>query len=148
LPLRPPPRDTNGVVVPHDHQDIAEDDGIIRRISDEHIVSASRPGTRRISSMAFKGSSDAPGGMSVDIESLIIEAGQNPREFVTTLRFMGSVYFKAGFLRSVGLLVGYDPLPENAAHGEVWGNFSRGVQRHLRAAAIWYVEIDGVSLVP
>ena len=98
--------------------------------------------------MAFKGSSDASGGMSVDIELVIIELGQDPREFVTTPRFTGSVYFNAGFLRSVGLLVGYDPLPENAAHGEVWGNFSRGIQKQLRAAAIWYVEIDGVSLVP
>lgn len=76
MPLSEPPRDANGVVVPHDHTGIADADRIIRRISDEHVVSdAKAPGGRRVSTLAFQSSTDGNCGMSVDLESSIVEAG-------------------------------------------------------------------------
>jgi hypothetical protein len=43
-------------------------------------------------------------------------------------------------------MVGYDPLPDNAHHGEVWGIFSKGRQKKLLNSAQWFVEVDGVFL--
>lgn len=143
--LEPPPRNPQGEVLPHDHSGIAPTDGVIRRISDQQLVVDSS-GQRRVSSKAFKASSGPIGGMSVDLEKLIVEAMQDPRAFVTTPRWMGSVRFEAGALREEGFLVGFDPLPENPYHGEVWGKFTKAQQRHLQEGAVWFVEIPGVKL--
>ena len=90
--------------------------------------------------------------MSVDIESLIVAAGDNPREYVTTQDFTGSVSFLAREARSLELRVGYDPVPENPHRGEVWGNerpnrFSRTQKRGLGHASQWYVELPEVDIV-
>jgi hypothetical protein len=117
VPLSQPPR--NGLVVqPHDHPDILSADDLIRRISEEQVVTVG--GVRRISSIAFQ-PSGSDGGMSVDIKKSIEEAGTVVVHFVTTPRWIGSVVFKAGIPRAQGLLVGYDPLPDNPHHGEIWG---------------------------
>ena len=84
--------------------------------------------------------------MSVDIESSILEAGLDVRKFVTTPKFVGSVWFLAGFLRTETFLVGYDPLDDNAHHGEVWGSFTKARQKRLLSGARWFVEINGVTL--
>ena len=147
MPLSEPPRDANGVVVPHDHLGIADADRIIRRISDEHIVPDPKaPSGKRISTLAFQSSKEGNLGMSVDLEASIIEAGLDVRSFVTTPKFMGSVWFHAAYLRSETFQVGYDPLPDNPHHGEVWGNFTRGRKKSLLASAQWFVPIHGVSL--
>ncbi len=147
MPLSEPPRDANGVVVPHDHPGIADADRIIRRISDEHIVSdVKAPGGRRVSTLAFQSSTNGNCGMSVDLESSIVNAGLDAPSFVTSPRFMGSVWFHAAHLRSETFQVGYDPLPENPHHGEVWGSFTRGRKNRLLASAQWFVPITGVSL--
>jgi hypothetical protein len=67
LPLKPPPRDEVGVVIPHDHDEISSDDQIIRRISEQFLVKDEKTGGRRISSMAFNPSTGPNGGMSVDL---------------------------------------------------------------------------------
>jgi hypothetical protein len=110
LVLSQPQRDANGEVVPHDHPEIANEDDIIRRISEQQIVNVR--GTRRVSSVVFQASSDSPNaGMSIDIKSSIEAAGLDPVAFVTTPRWTGSVIFKAGAARTLGLMVGYDPFP-------------------------------------
>ena len=146
MPLDPPPLDENGVVVPHDHLGIASEDGIIRRISEEQIVFDQKIGGRRISSMAFKASSGQNAGMSVDLEASILAAGLEPRNYVTTPRWTGSIRYMASRLRVESFSVGYDPLPENPHHGQVWGNFSKAKQRRLQQICEWYVEIDGVVI--
>jgi hypothetical protein len=147
VPLSKPPLDENGEVVPHDHEGIANEDRVIRRVSAEHFVPDSKvSGGKRISTMAFQPSTDGNRGMSVDLEASIIEAGLDTKVFVTTPRFLGSVWFLAGFLRAETFMVGYDPVNGNAHHGEVWGTFQKGRQRKLLNAARWYVEVDGVSL--
>lgn len=84
--------------------------------------------------------------MSVDLERSILEAGLNAKQFVTTPKFTGSVWFQASFLRSEDFQVGYDPLDDNPHHGEVWGVFSKARQRKLLRAAEWFVEIENVDL--
>lgn len=144
MPLDQPPLDNKGNVIPHDHQGIADEDRVIRRISLKQTV-VDQNGERRISSIAFKPSTEERGGMSIDIEKLIIEAGKDPHNFVTSDRWPGSVLFDVGALRELGLRIGFDPLPNNPFHGEVWGKFSKSQQRSLRSLAIWFVPIDGVA---
>lgn len=144
LPLSPPPL-SSGVVVPHDHQGILDGDDIIRRISDEQCVTTAA-GTRRISSIAFQPSRGPNGGMSIDIRRSIEEAQLVAADFVTTPKWIGSVVMVASVPRSVGLMVGYDPLPENAHHGEVWGKFDRKKSKHLQRNCCWFVPIPNVAL--
>lgn len=90
--------------------------------------------------------------MSVDIEKKIIEAGFDPKEFVTNPVFICSVCFSAEQIRSVGLRVGYEPLPDNLAHGEVWSSpnsnrFTKAQKRYLANSARWYCKADDIELV-
>jgi hypothetical protein len=132
-------------VLPHDHAGIGDDDILIRRIS-EHLVVLDGNGLRRISSIAFRASSGSAQGMSIDIEKLIVEGGEDPRRYVTSPVWVGSVALRTGDVRSHSLSVGYDPVDGNACHGQVWGAFTRSVQKALQGAAQWYVPIEGVSI--
>lgn len=152
MPLKPPPRDNDGRVIPHDHDDIQDSDGVIRRISNQQIVVDDKTGGRRISSIAYQASKGANGGMSIDLEASIIEAGHDPFRYVTTPRWFGSVRFDVRFLRVQGLKVGFHPikdhpdLPDNPHHGEVWGDFSRPQRRALQRNAQWFVAIPDCAL--
>lgn len=145
--LSPPPRNALGQVEPHDHQEIQPADGVIRRISDQFIVSDANGG-KRVSSMAFSPSSPAHGGgLSVDLQCEIEATGKVATEFVTTPVWIGSVRFTAQQIRGEGFKVGFDPLPpDNPFHGEVWGNFTSGKKKKLQKLAEWFVEIPGVAL--
>lgn len=145
MPLSPPPRDPNGAVQPHDHDEITTGDGVIRRVSQQFIATGA-DGQPRVSSMALQPSSELNGGMSVDLERSIAEAGIDPRAFVTTPIFMGSVRFEAGQLRAEDMKVGFHPVPGNDHHGEVWGSFSKGKRARLLKIAQWFVAIEGVAL--
>ena len=92
--------------------------------------------------MAFQPSSDF-GGMSIDLQKLIEEAGsQDARRYVISPPWIGAVRFTAGMLRAEGLKVGYDPiLPANPYHGQVWGNFTQGLKKRLAGVAEWFVRI-------
>lgn len=143
VPLSQPPRN-GSVVQPHDHPEISDDDDLIRRISEEQLVTVG--GVRRISSLAFQASGGPNGGMSIDIKKSIEEAGMVAADFVTTPRWTGSVVFKATVPRSRGLLVGYDPLPDNPHHGEIWGQFPKATSKAIQRASQWFVEIPNVAV--
>jgi len=138
---------------PYDENQINSDGVVIRRINpQQHIVWDENRGCSRISSKAFSPSSGPGDGMSVDIEQLMISDGIDPRQYVTTPVFTGSVAFSAGAARALGLLVGYDPVPPNPYHGEVWGGsrpnrFSRRQKEGLAEGSCWYVKLDGVEIV-
>lgn len=146
MPLSPPPRDDKGQVVEHDHIELLASDIVFRRISREHIK-PDADGNLRVSSMAFQESSEPNFGMSVDIEKLIIEAGEDPREYVVRPDWPGSVQFLIGALREMGFRVGFDPLPPDLLyHGEVWGIRTKSQKRALQRAAAWHVAVTGVAL--
>lgn len=160
MPLTQPPRDEDGNVTPHDHDGIGAGDTIIRRISSEWVVRG-KNGKPRLSSLAFKPSSGPNGGMSIDLEVLILEDELSPREHVTTPRWTGSIWWPARTIRAQNLMVGFEPLeedpphPPNPYHGEVWSKVVKGNKRpftssqqdDLRKTADWYVAIDGVAIV-
>lgn len=145
--MLPPPRDVSGRVVPHDHPEILGADGIIRRVSEQFVVT-DKNGCRRLSSMAVSPSSSANGGgLSVDLQRQIEEAGLDAKVFVTTPRWIGSIRFTAQQLRDEGFQVGTDPLPpDNPFHGEVWGNFTQSEKKRLLRSAQWFVALDGVAI--
>lgn len=144
MPLTLPPRDAGGNVVPHDHDDIANDDQIVRRISIQQTVE--KDGKRRLSSLAFQPSGGANGGMSIDIVRSIQEANIDPKAFVTSPRWIGSVVLTAGVPRGDQLLVGFEPIEENPHHGEIWGSFTRAKSRRMMQACAWFVPIPDVEL--
>jgi hypothetical protein len=148
LPLSLPLRDANGLVVPHDHAEILAEDGLIRRIPPQWVVDdAKSPTGKRLSSEAFEMSSpEFGGGMSVDIERLITEAGQDVPAHVTTPPWIGSIRVTAALLRGYDLQVGFSPLPTNPFHGEAWGKITKKQSKALRLASTWIVEINGCSL--
>ena len=147
--LSPPPRDAVGSVTPHDHPEILTEDCVIRRISPQFVV-PDGSGGKRLSSMAFKPSSKAlGGGLSVDLQRQIEEAGLNAIEYVSNPPWIGAVKFIVGPLRTNGFMVGYDPLiPDNPYHGEVWGDFTRNKIKILFGMAQWIVQIPDVAIEP
>ena len=146
MPLSPPPRDATGEVIPHDHSGIAPAAVVIRRISEKQIV-IDKFGHQRISSMAFTNSSDIE-GISIDFEALILEAKLDPKKHVTTPRWIGSVALAAQDLRDEDFRVGYDPLPDNAFHGQAWGKSDKKKAKRLQIKIRWYVPIPGVRTAP
>ena len=102
--------------------------------------------------MAFKPSSGPNGGLSIDLQHEIEQAGLDARTYVTTPSWIGSIRFQAGPLREEGFSVGADPIEAtdddkpNPYHGEVWGDFTKQKQRRLRQLCEWFVPIEGVSI--
>ncbi len=142
MALTPPPRDDNGAVIPHDHEGVLPNDGIIRRVSEQQIVFDPKIGGKRLSSAVLNPSSGHNGGLSVDLQQQIEEAGLDAKTFVTTPRWMGSIRFEADQLRIEGFKVGYDPLRDNPFHGEVWGVFSKSKIKRLFQLCSWFVPIN------
>jgi hypothetical protein len=141
-----PVRDSDGIVIPHDNEEIKDEHEVIRRISEQYIVEDCN-GMRIKSSMAYKASSGKNGGMSVDLKNLIESAGLDPQEYVTEPRWIGSVKFTVSDLRKLDFKVGYHPTKHNPYHGEVWGKFSRSQINNLKTLAVWFVEIPQTNLV-
>ena len=147
-----PQRDSNGKVIPYDDPAIMNDHWLIRRISEQQVVVDPKTGGRRISTLAFNHSSEPNGGMSIDLQHEIEQAGLNAKEYVTTPRWIGSVRFQACRVRQMCFQVGADPIEArggveaNPYHGEVWGTFSPARKNALRQMSEWFVPIDGVSI--
>lgn len=141
---------------PYDEEKIKGTDIVIRRVPNQQIVWDENSRRQRVSSALYSKSSGLRAGMSVDIEELILRDGLRPTEYVITPDFQGAVAFCAAQIRSLDLIVGYDPIvndpsiPDNPYHGEVWRRdearrFTGAQQKGLVEAAVWYVEIDGVA---
>jgi hypothetical protein len=148
--MQPPPRDNKGIVIPHDHAEILNEHFVIRGISIQQISKDTLTGEGRIiSSYVFKGSSSKGASMSVNIEKLIIDAGIDPKKFVTDARWIGSIKIKVGDIRSTNCMVGFEPIEApipNPYHGGVWGDFNRTTRNALLQASNWFVEIPNVKI--
>lgn len=149
MPLSPPPLDENDSVKPHNHPEIHDSDSVIRRISEQqHIVDDPKvPQGRRVSTKAFNSSSGINGGMSIDLKTRIEVDGLDVKAHVTSPEWIGSVVVGVQLLRNLGLKVGYDPLPSNAYHGEVWGSLtSKPIKKQILSSAVWFVKVPNVYL--
>jgi hypothetical protein len=127
----PPPRDAQGRVVPHDHQDILNEHHVIRHTTRRDIVFDGQGGTR-LGSGAF--SESDTGGMSVDIEEWMIADGLTALHYVTEPTD-GAVRISVVALRTLGFQVGWDPDGGHPHHGLVWG-IGNGSKRKRRIANI------------
>ncbi|MFZ1415885.1 MAG: hypothetical protein WAS73_15100 [Defluviicoccus sp.] len=145
-------------VDPYDEKQIGANETIIRRINpQQHVVWDANRKRYRITSKAYNKSSGLNDGMSVDIEKLIVAAGEDPYVYVTTPVFTGSVALAVGDVRALDLWVGYDPIkdvpnvPDNPHHGEVWtttpkNSFNDRQKNGLARLARWYVELPDVDI--
>ena len=104
---------------PFDDPNILSNDTIVRGISENHLI-IDQEGRKVLSSMAFSQTSEENGGMSVIIESLVLQDGISPITFIMKDgEFLGAVSLNVGDIRSLDLQVGHTPLPNNPFHGEV-----------------------------
>jgi hypothetical protein len=154
LTISAPPKDQNGLTTPHDHPEITENDRLIRRIPEQWIVEG-KAGGKRLSSAAFEPSSagqDPYRGLSVDHETLILADGRDARAYVTNPQQPGSLVLTTKNFRDRQFLVGFDPIPGNDYHGQVWAaptrgsGFTKSTKRALLREASWFVDIEGVSI--
>ena len=153
-----PPHDIDGHVIPHDHEEIDDNDFIIKGVTSHSIRSG------RISKSLFKSSDRNPDhpyqGSSYDLEE------NNLRSYSDGKPFIGSIRVKVGSIREISpsreggaVLVGWDPLPSNTLHAQAWNvssfpissptdavNFSPGQQKKICNSAQWRDQIDGIPI--
>jgi hypothetical protein len=117
-----------------DDPSIPGDERLLRRIPrtwinwDEH-------GNAAISSAAFRDEE-----LSINLESIMARDGQPPADAIRNYRGYGLAALTAAHARSLRQAVASDPLPEEPAHGVVYGQKKRGgIGRKLRDGAIWVV---------
>lgn len=140
-------------IVPFDDPEILDTDNLIRRIDPhQHLVPDHDHQCLRVSSKVFTPSSGEGEGMSVDVERLIEQDGKSAAEFVTTPKYVGSVFFTASAARDLRLSVGKTPKDDNPYHADVWGDkrpnrFTGGQKNGLLKSSSWFVEIPNV-LIP
>lgn len=139
-----PPRDANGVVIPHDDVDIGRSSGLLRYVTPGQMVREGSGEDYRPSSAAFSSSSpqlDRYQGMSVDLEAVMQRQGAPLDVRAADDSDIWIYRIETAAVRDMGHLVGSDPLPTNPYHGQVWkslegGRLSRGQREQLRRLAV------------
>ena len=92
-------------------------------------------GNPAISSAAFKDPE-----LSVNLESVMARDGRQPADALGSYSGYGLAAITAAHARSLNQVVARDPLPEEPAHGVVYGQKKRGgIAAKLRDGAIWVV---------
>lgn len=130
--------DAAGRVKPYDDKSISSEARLVRYVHRCWLV-PDGTGGRRLSKGAFSPSSeerDPYRGMSTEILELMLNDGLSPterkpqdHEAVVTLNVEA--------LRSLGLMVGHDPIDEvNPYHAGVWG-ITRALQKRLLQMCEW-----------
>ncbi|MAN45399.1 MAG: hypothetical protein GYB49_15800 [Alphaproteobacteria bacterium] len=127
--------------MPYDDTEIVAEDELIRGIPASQIKNG------RVSSGAFKSSSDPYRGMSVDLASL------EPEQVYPNEKHLGAVKFVASCPREKNLLVGKDPIATNHAHCNIWRHedgeaksISTSQARHMQKSSEWHVSIENVRI--
>ena len=116
-----------------DDPDIPDAERLFRRIHLTHIVEGDG-GKSEVSSAAFRDTE-----LSVNIEAMMQAAGREPADSLKDNPNDLLASIAAGSCRRNGQIVGPDPIPEEPAHGYVFGKKSKSTQRALRDAAEWIV---------
>ena len=116
--MRAPPQDAKGRVRPHDHEQIQDEDIMLRGIPEQQIV-PTPDGGRRISTGAFSRSSDTYGGLSLGVKK-VLECLEKTTDEWAAGRFSAVVCFPAKMLREAGVQIGWDPLDDDPAHCNAW----------------------------
>lgn len=92
-------------------------------------------GSASISSAAFKDHE-----LSVNLESVMARIGRQPEDCIRGYAGYGLAAITAAHARSLQQAVARDPLPDEPAHGVVYGDKKhRGISGKLRDGAQWVV---------
>lgn len=104
---------------------IPDDDIVIRGVAARHLIDIENSGgKKRVTKAAFSPSSerdDPERGMSVNLQSKLVEHGLDPQNPLYEPGFEVLMSFRVGDLRELGLEVVRRPLPENPSHCNVLG---------------------------
>lgn len=117
---------------------IADEDRLFRRIPPNWIVWDSNKGAPSVSSAAFSNSSDGS-GMSVFIESVMVEIGLSEHDVLRDYKGFGLVAITARQARQEGQSVIRKPTDKNPAHGEIAGKKRGSVKKAFKRNAEWIV---------
>lgn len=121
-----------------DDRSIADDARLWRRIPPWHFVHDENLGKIRVSSAAF---CNHPNGspMSIVIAELVVQSGRGPRDVLRDYDGFALAAITAGLARSKQQGVAKEPLPEEPAHGVVFGNKPRSVSKTLALGSEWVI---------
>ena len=109
-----------------------------RRISPKHIIWDDNRGLWRPSSASFTNSRDGS-PMSVLLADVLGEMGRGPATVLAGHQDYGLASVTAGLARECLQGVARDPLPEEQAHGVVFGDKTNRVRRTLAEGSRWVV---------
>lgn len=125
-------------MTPPDYQDdasISDDERLFRRVHLTQLVKDEDTGQTRVSSSVFRNEE-----LSVNIESALATAGMSVKASLQNYNAHKLISVTAGAARRFDQVVCRNPLPENPAHGLIYGSKkSRHIQNGLRAAAQWVI---------
>lgn len=128
-----PPKDAEGCVEPHDHDQIYAADIMLRGIPERWIIRTD-DGGHRISTGAFQASSDKYKGMSLAAKKVLECEEKDINEWAAG-KFVAVVCFPVVKLRDVEILVGWDPNKDDPAHCNAWGKLRKSLQKEFAKKA-------------
>ena len=142
-----PHLDNSGNVIVHDHPELHGKYRVFRKVFQNHLH-ANRDGSSRLSSQFYKPSTTGTCGLSVDLEQLLVQDGEDVDDFFKDGDCLGVVSFPVEEVRQNDFLVGYEPIPTDIYHGEVWQpQLKRNTfAKQIKEYASWFIPIEGVSL--
>ena len=118
-----------------DDPSIADEERLFRRIP-RTWIDWDDDGRAAISSAAFKDEE-----LSINIESVMVRDGRPPADAIREYPGYGLAAITAAHARSLSQAVSSDPIPEEPAHGVVYGQKKRcGIAGKLRDGASWVIE--------
>lgn len=117
-----------------DNLSVPDEERLFRRVHILFLVRDDNTGSVRVSSGAFQGSE-----LSVDIESTLATTGGSAETCLQNYKAHKLVSITAGEARRFNQAICRDPIPENLAHGLVYGSKSKSVRNGLRTAASWVI---------
>jgi hypothetical protein len=141
MPLDRQAVDGDGITLAHDHPGLLGTDLVFRLIPKQWRVPGSSPGIWRLSTQAFENSSDRYGGCSVLLANLLAEAQVSIDDIVAERGALGAIKLAVSEIRVRSLQVGFDPLPDDPFHGQIWGKITKGVSKGLLGVSSWAVEV-------
>jgi hypothetical protein len=121
-----------------DDPTIAGDAALWRRIHPTWAVADENRGGRRVSSAAFDNSKDGS-PTSILIAAAVSATHRGPEDILQGFAGYGLASLTARQARECEQGVARDPLPDEPAHGLLFGPKTNSLRRRLAAAAVWVI---------
>lgn len=121
-----------------DDPSILNEEALWRRIPPGWVVWDHNRGTARPSSQAFRDDSDGS-PMSVFLAAVMQEIGRGPYDAIAGHTGYALAWMTAGLARRCEQGVARDPLPDEPAHGVVFGKKTRSARKTFAREAAWVI---------